>query len=120
MDANLTEFEHWFGLRCEEALAEVLGVSTLASAICSMKKQGILSLDDVARHPAEFDDALSVLFNPVGATFLEIRILKRFYRSIGLKFEWNDGRVFKEEVEEALRRFRGLSSHPSTLTEKGE
>lgn len=111
MDASRVEFERAFGLQCKEALVEALGANTLATAVNSLNKVGV-SLADSASRPAEFDDALSVLFNPVGATFLEIRILKRFYRSLGLRFEWNDGRVFKEEVEEASRQFCGRLSSP--------
>ena len=67
---------------------------------------------------SEFDDALSVLFNPVGAVLLEGRILKRFYHSIGMRFEWNEARVFKEEVEEASRQFRRANA-PASRPEPG-
>ena len=36
-----------------------------------------------------------------------------------MKFEWNDGRVFKEEVEEALKQFRKRMPQPSTRSQEG-
>ena len=96
-NSALAEFEHAFEVQCQQALGEVLGASSFAWMVHNFSKDG-LSLVDSARRPAEFDDALSVLFNPVGALLLEGRILRRFYRSIGLRFEWNDGMIFKEEV----------------------
>lgn len=116
---DIAEFERAFGVQCQESLKEVLGSRGFTSLVHHFVEHA-LSLADSASRPAEFDDALSVLFNPVGATFREIRILKWFYRSIGLRFEWNDGRVFKEEVEEASRRFCGRSPRPSAQGAEGE
>lgn len=114
----VAQFERVFGAQCEQALVEVLGASSLASTVHRFSKDG-LSLVDSARRPAEFDDALSVLFNPVGAILLEGRILKRFYRSIGMRFEWDDGMVFKEEVEEASKQFRERVPQPPNQSQEG-
>jgi len=115
---DIAEFERAFGVQCEETLREVLGASGFTSMIHYFVEHK-LSLTDSAGRPAEFDDALSFLFNPVGAALLEGRILKRFYHSIGMRFEWNDGRVFKEEVEEALKQFRKRTPQPSTGSQEG-
>jgi len=115
---DVAEFERAFGVQCEESLREVLGASGFASTVHYFIEHA-LSLADSAGRPAEFDDALSVLFTPGGAVLLESRILKRFYHSIGMKFEWNDGRVFKEEVEEALKQFGKRTPQPSTRSQEG-
>lgn len=114
----VTEFERAFEVQCEQALAEVLGSSSFASILHCFGNEGI-SLADCAKRPSEFDDALSVLLNPVGAVLLEGRILKRFYQSIGMRFEWNDGKVFREEVEEASRHFSKRVLRPATPSHKG-
>jgi hypothetical protein len=114
---DVAEFERAFGVQCQESLKEVLGASGFASTAHYFIEHA-LSFSDSAVRPAEFDDALSVLFNPVGAVLLETRILKRFYHSIGMKFEWNEGRVFKEEVEEALQQFRKRAPQPSSRSQE--
>ena len=53
----------------------------------------------------DFDDALVELFQPVGALILEARILARFYRSRGARYERGDTLVFADEVAEARRLF---------------
>jgi hypothetical protein len=111
------EFELAFGVQCEHVLREVLGASSFASTVHYFIEHRV-SLADSARRPAEFDDALSVLFNPVGAVLLEGRILKRFYQSIEMRFEWNDGKVFREEVEEASRQFSKHVLRPATPSQK--
>jgi hypothetical protein len=113
-DAGTAEFEHAFGFTCEQALREVLGATGFASTVYYLSKDGV-SLVDGARRPDEFDDSLSVLFNPTGAILLEGRILGRFYHSLGIKFDWNDdGMVFKEEVREAAKRFDWVGKHAPT------
>ncbi len=90
---------------CESALRELLGESGFASTIYHLSRNGV-SLLDCARRPADFDDTLSVVFNPVGATLNEGKILKSFYRKYnGGRFQWDDGLNFCEEVRKALKLF---------------
>jgi hypothetical protein len=70
------EFECAFEVQCEQALAEVLGASSFASTVHYFSEHAV-SLAESVRRPAEFDDALSVLFNRVEAVLLEGRILRR-------------------------------------------
>jgi hypothetical protein len=115
---DVAEFERAFGVECEHALREFLGTSSFASTVHYFIEHAV-SVADSARRPSEFDDALSVLFNPVGAVLLEGRILKRFYHSIGMRFEWNEAMVFKEEVEEASRQFRRRMPEPPAQSREG-
>jgi hypothetical protein len=113
---TLAEFERAFESAGEQALREALGESGFGSTVYHLCRTGV-SLADSATRPAEFDDALSTLFNPTGALLLEGKILNRFYNSIGMNFKWNGGRVFKEEVEVASKRFR---EHARLLPAQGQ
>jgi len=104
----MTEFEAAMASACESTLKEILGLSGFASTVYRLSMNGV-SLKDCGRKPADFDDGLSVIFNPVGATLLEGRILRRFYReNVVGGFQWGDGLNFCEEVRKARRALEGL------------
>ena len=63
---------------CESTLRRTLGQSGFASTVYHLRGNGI-SLRDCARRASDFDEALSTVFNPVVATFIECKILSRFY-----------------------------------------
>ena len=101
----MPDFEECLAKACESTLKDVLGLSGFASTIYHLSINGI-SLRDCARRPADFDDYLSVLFNPVGATLVEGRILKRFYRDcFARRFRWGDELNFCEEMKRARITF---------------
>ncbi len=101
----MTAFEAAMASACESTLKEVLGLSGFASTVYRLSMNGV-SLRDCASRPADFDDFLSVLFNPVGATLVEGRILKRFYSGyLNGRFGWGDGLNFVEEVRRARKAF---------------
>jgi hypothetical protein len=89
---------------CRSVLLEVLGQRGGNSTSWWLAKSGV-SMADCARKPQEFDDALVELFQPMGALILEARILSRFYRSQGARYERGDTLSFAEEVAEARRLF---------------
>jgi hypothetical protein len=89
---------------CKSVLLEVLGQRGGHSTSWWLAKSGV-SMADCARKPQEFDDALVELFQPMGALILEARILSRFYRSQGARYERGDTLSFAEEVAEARRLF---------------
>ena len=89
---------------CKSVLLEVLGGRGRSSASWWLAKSGV-SMADCARKPQEFDDALVELFQPMGALVLEARILSRFYRSRGARYERGETLVFADEIAEARRLF---------------
>ncbi|MDG7022969.1 MAG: hypothetical protein JRN45_00450 [Nitrososphaerota archaeon] len=98
-------FEEAFSAACEEALKEMLGKGAFASTVYHLSRNGV-SLPDGAKRPADFEDALSVVFNPVGASLVEGKVLKSFYRKYGEDgFMWGDGLNFCEEVRRARQMF---------------
>ena len=110
----MTEFEAAMASACEATLKEVLGLSGFASTVYRLSINGV-SLRDCARKPSDFDDVLSVIFNPAGATIVEGRILKRFYKENAVGgFNWGDGLNFCEEVRRARQAFEG-QSNPSGI-----
>jgi hypothetical protein len=101
----LAEFEAAMASACESVLREILGQSGFASTVYHLSRNGI-SLLDCALRPAEFDDALSVVFNPASATMIEGKIMRSFYRAQnGLEFRWGEGLNFCEEVRKARKAF---------------
>ena len=89
---------------CRSVLSEVLGERGEDSTSRWLAKSGV-SMADCARKPQEFDDALVELFQPMGALILEARILSRFYRSRGARYERGSTLVFADEIAEARRLF---------------
>jgi hypothetical protein len=89
---------------CRSVLLEVLGQRGGGSISRWLAKSGV-SMADCAKKPQEFDDALVELFQPMGALVLEARILSRFYRSQGARYERGDTLAFADEIAEARRLF---------------
>ena len=89
---------------CTSVLLEVLGEQGRHSASWWLAKSGVI-MADCARNPQGFDDALVELFQPMGALIIEARILSRFYRSQGARYERGDTLVFADEVAKAKRLF---------------
>jgi len=110
----MPDFEARLAKACESALRETLGQSGFGSTVFHLSRNGI-SLQDCARRASEFDDALSAVFNPSVATFIECKILSRFYKenSIG-GFGWKDSLDFADEVRRAREAFSNGN------TERGE
>ncbi len=101
----MPDFEACLAKACESALRETLGQSGFASTVYHLSRNGI-SLLDCARRPTDFDDAFSVIFNPVGASLIEGRILKSFYKKYnGGGFRWGDDLNFCEEIRRARKVF---------------
>ncbi|MDV3277101.1 MAG: hypothetical protein LYZ69_01370 [Nitrososphaerales archaeon] len=108
----MAEFEAAMASACESTLKEVLGLSGFASTVYRLSMNGV-SLRDCASRPADFDDFLSVLFNPVGATLVEGRILKRFYgEHTAIVFRWGDSMNFCAEVRRARQAFEDANNSP--------
>ena len=89
---------------CEAVLSQVLGATGRYSASWWLARSGT-SLSDCARRPQEFDDALVDMFQPTGALVIEGRILGRFYRAIGARYESGAELCFAEEVRKAREAF---------------
>ena len=89
---------------CQSVLLEALGASGRNTTSWWLARSDV-SLSDCARKPQEFDDALSELFQPTGALVIEGRILGRFYRTIGARYESGTELCFAEEVRKAKEAF---------------
>lgn len=89
---------------CKSVLLEVLGQRGENSTSWWLAKSGV-NMADCASKPQEFDDALVELFQPMGALILEARILSRFYRNQGARYERGNTLVFADEIAEARRLF---------------
>ncbi|MDG6954271.1 MAG: hypothetical protein JRN33_04730 [Nitrososphaerota archaeon] len=89
---------------CRSVLLEVLGERGRHSTSWWLARSGV-SMADCARKPEEFDDALVELFQPMGALILEARILSRFYRSQGKRYQRTDSLSFADEVGRARSLF---------------
>jgi hypothetical protein len=100
----MPDFECCLNEVCESVISGVLGGSGTNSTLCSLAKAGV-SFSDCSRRPQEFDDALIELFQPTGALVIEARILARFYRSQGSKYQRGDSLRFADEVERARQIF---------------
>ena len=101
----MTEFEAAMASACESALRETVGQNGFASTVYHLSKNGI-SLLDCARRASDFDDALSAVFNPIVATFIECKILSRFYKENAVDgFDWKDSLDFGDEVRRAREAF---------------
>ncbi|MDG7025005.1 MAG: hypothetical protein JRN45_10865 [Nitrososphaerota archaeon] len=89
---------------CEAVLSEVLGATGRDSTSWWLARSGT-NLSDCARRPQEFDDALVEMFQLAGALVIEGRILGRFYRTIGARYERGTELCFSEEVRKAREAF---------------
>jgi len=101
----MPDFEVLLAEACESALRETLGQGGLVSTVFHLSRNGV-SLRDCARKSSEFDDALCAVFNPSVATFIECKILSRFYKENAVDgFDWKDSLDFGDEVRRAREAF---------------
>ncbi len=101
-----TDFDAKFREVCESTMRGMLGENALKSFSWWLARAGV-SLSDSSLRPQEFDDALVDLFHPMGALLIETRILARFYRIQGAKYQRSDSIDFGDEVKKARQLFEG-------------
>jgi hypothetical protein len=94
---------------CRSVLAEALGSSGRDTTSWWLARSDV-SLSDCAARPQEFDDALVELFQPTGALVIEARILARFYRNLGVRYERGLTLSFVDEVQRAKELFKTKTS----------
>lgn len=100
----MPDFESCLNEACEAVMTEVLSTTGRNSTAWWLARTGV-SFSDCSRRPQDFDDALVELFQPMGALLVETRILARFYRSQGARYERGDGLNFADEVNKARLLF---------------
>ncbi|MDG7025078.1 MAG: hypothetical protein JRN45_11230 [Nitrososphaerota archaeon] len=100
----MPDFDDSLNEVCRSVLAEALGASGRNTTSWWLARSDV-SLSDCARKPQEFDDALAELFQPIGALVIEARILARFYRNLGTKYERGLTLSFPDEVQRAKELF---------------
>ena len=100
----MPDFEDALNEVCQSVLSEVLGATGRDTTSWWLARSQV-SLSDCARRPQEFDDALVETFQPAGALVIEGRILGRFYRTIGGRYERGSDICFAEEVRKAREAF---------------
>ena len=100
----MPDFDDSLNEACHSVLLEVLGPGGRDTTSWWLAKSAV-SLSDCARKPQEFDDALSELFQPTGALVIEARILARFYRNLGARYERGPTLIFADEVRRAKELF---------------
>jgi hypothetical protein len=102
----MPDFDSRMEEACESVMSEALCSSGTESTAWWLRRAGV-SFSDCSKRPREFDDALVELFQPMGALIIEARILSRFYKSQGARYERGDMLSFADEVAEARHLFRG-------------
>ena len=108
----MPDFEDTLNEVCQNVLSEVLGATGRDTTSWWLAKS-LVSLSDCAMRPQEFDDALIEMFQAAGALVIEGRILGRFYRTMGERYERGSDICFAEEVRKARNVFgRRLSLNP--------
>ncbi len=100
----MQDFDDALAEVCRSVLLEVLDERGRHSTPWWLARSGV-SMADCARKLQEFDDALVELFQPMGALILKARILSRFYRSRGARYERGETLAFTDEVAEARRLY---------------
>jgi len=80
-----------------------LGVSVKHSIYFYLENSFGLRRNEIPRKPEAFSQNLEVLFKD-GSNCIEKLILKRLYETVGLKFEYREGRRFADYINE-VRRF---------------
>jgi len=100
----MPDFDNSLNEVCHSVLLEVFGPGGRDATSWWLAKSDV-SLSDCARKPQEFDDALSELFQPTGALVIEARILARFYRNLGARYERGSTLIFADEVRRAKELF---------------
>ena len=100
----MPDFERALTEVCETVLSEVLGAAGRETTSSWLARSGT-NLSDCARRPKEFDDALVEMVQPMGALVIEGRILGRFYRTMGGRYERGTELCIAEEVQKAREAF---------------
>jgi hypothetical protein len=109
----MPDFESRLTEACESVMSEVLSGNGKRSISWWLDRSGV-SFSDCSRRPQDFDDTLVELFQPVGALLIEARILTRFYRELGARYQRSDELNFADEVTRARRLFEELGNGPAT------
>ena len=105
----MPDFDESLTKVCGSVLSEVLGESGRDTTSWWLARADA-SLSDCARRPQEFHDALVELFQPMGAQVVETRILVRFYRNLGARYERGPTLSFADEVQKAKELFNKKNS----------
>ena len=105
----MPDFEGALTEVCETVLSEVLGAAGRETTSWWLARSGT-NLTDCAKKPQEFDDALVEMFQPTGALVIEARIMARFYRNLGSRYERGLTLSFSDEVQRAKELFNTKTS----------
>jgi hypothetical protein len=100
----MPDFDESLNEVCRSVLSEALGASGRDTTSWWLARSDV-NLSDCAARPQEFDDALVELFQPMGALVIEARILARFYRNLGARYERGLTLCFADEVQRAKELF---------------
>ena len=100
-----SDFERLLLVAVDKALSS-LGESSKQAIYGYLDKNFSIKKQDIPCKVEPFKEALEEIFG-VGASFLEILIMKRLYETIGGDFEWKGSRefTFTEYVAAAKRAF---------------
>ena len=105
----MPDFDDSLNEVCRSVLAEALGASGRDTTSWWLARSEV-SLSDCAESSQDFDDALVELFQPTGALVIEARILARFYRNLGARYERGLTLSFADEVQKAKELFEAKAS----------
>ena len=105
----MPDFDDSLNEVCRAVLAEALGASGKDATSWWLARSDV-SLSDCASRPQDFDDVLVELFQPTGALVIEARILARFYRNLGARYERGLTLSFADEVQRAKELFKTKTS----------
>lgn len=99
------DFERLLLLAVDQALTS-LGESSKQAIYFYLDKNFSIKRQEIPYKIEPFKEALEEIFG-VGASFLEVLIMKRLYETIGGNFEWNESQefTFTEYVAAAKRAF---------------
>ena len=105
----MLDFDELLSEVCQSVLSEALGARGRDTTTWWLARSGV-TLSDCARRPQEFDDALVDLFQRTGALVVEARILAKFFRNLGVKYERGQTLSFADEVQRAKELFDSTNS----------
>ena len=100
------DFERLLLLAVDQALSS-LGESSKQAIYFYLDKSFSIEKQEIPSKIEPFKEALEEVFG-VGASFLEVLIMKRLYETIGGNLQWKDSKefTFAEYVATAKRAFR--------------
>lgn len=101
-----SDFEKLLLLAVDQALSS-LGESSKQAIYFYLDKNFSIEKQEIPNKIEPFKEALEEVFG-VGASFLEVLIMKRLYETIGGNFQWKESEefTFSEYVAVAERTFR--------------